>query len=315
MFAGVIPAKAIVTGGAGFIGSHLVERLLAEGSEVVVIDDLSTGKEANLPPEADLEVLDVADHGALAAATAAVKPEAIFHLAAQASVTVSVADPWRDNEVNVIGTLNVLECAREAGAPIVFSSTGGALYGDNAPLPTREDAAPVPESPYGASKLAGEAYVKTWGAAHGAAHAICRLGNAYGPRQSPHGEAGVVAIFSHKLWAGEEPVLYGHGKPTRDYVYVSDITDGLVRAAGTSGVFNLGTGTEVPVIEIFESLRRTAGSGIEPRFEDLRPGELNRSALDSSAAAEAFGWRAEVTLQEGLQRTYAALTDQFAAAG
>ncbi|HEY5389918.1 MAG TPA: NAD-dependent epimerase/dehydratase family protein [Solirubrobacteraceae bacterium] len=306
-------ASAIVTGGAGFIGSHLVDALLAEGREVVVIDDLSSGKQERVADAATLEVADISDAAAVDRIFDAVRPEAVFHLGAQASVTASVADPRRDCEVNVAGTLNVLEAARRHGAPVVFTSTGGALYGNDAPLPTGEDRIPAPLAPYGASKWAGESFVSTWSRAHGVAHAICRLGNVYGPRQSPHGEAGVVAIFSLKLWRGEAPVLYGHGRPTRDYVHVEDVVRALLAACGSAGVFNIATGVETDVAALYDELQRAAGVTLEPQLAPLRAGELERSCLDSSRAREEFGWSATVELREGLHATYHALVAEFAA--
>jgi UDP-glucose 4-epimerase len=306
-------SKVVVTGGAGFIGSHIVDALLADGAEVVVVDDLSTGDEKRVADAASLEVLDVVDFEALSAVTKSASPDAIFHLAAQASVTVSVEDPARDCDVNVKGTLNVAEAARLAGAPIVFTSTGGALYGDRAPIPTPETFMPEPVAPYGASKWAGEAYVLTWATANEVPHAVCRLGNAYGPRQSPHGEAGVVAIFSHKLWSGEQATLFGDGEPTRDYVYVSDIAEAVIRAAGVAGVFNIATGREVPVSEVFELVCRAAGKTAEPLLAPLRPGELERSGLDVSKAAEELGWRPQVPLEKGIAETYDALVAEFEA--
>jgi UDP-glucose 4-epimerase len=304
---------ALVTGGAGFVGSHLVDRLVADGVTVVVVDDLSTGREDQVASGADLEVLDIVDFDALARVAEAVRPDAIFHLAAQASVTVSVKDPWRDLDVNVKGTMNVANAARAIRAPVIFSSTGGALYGNKAPIPTPETYPPAPVAPYGASKWAGEAYLLTWAVADGIPHAVCRLGNAYGPRQSPHGEAGVVAIFSHRIWAGKQATLFGHGTPTRDYVYVTDIAEGMVRAAGIGGVFNLATGDEVPVSRIFELVRDAAGVESEPQLAPLREGELARSGLDSSKAAKELNWKAEVPLERGIAQTYSALVEEFEA--
>jgi UDP-glucose 4-epimerase len=305
--------NAIVTGGAGFIGSHVVDRLVADGAGVVVVDDLSTGDEKRLAAEADLEVIDIVDFDALSRVVEKVRPEAIFHLGAQASVTVSVKDPWRDLDVNVKGTMNVAQAARSVGAPVVFSSTGGALYGNEAPIPTPETYPPAPVAPYGASKWAGEAYLLTWAVAGGTPHAVCRLGNAYGPRQSPHGEAGVVAIFSHRIWAGKQATLFGHGTPTRDYVYVTDVAEGMVRAAGNGGVFNLATGDEVPVSRIFELVLDAAGVESEPQLAPLREGELERSGLDSSKAAKELNWKAEVPLERGIAQTYDALVEEFEA--
>ena len=302
---------AIVTGGAGFIGSHLVDALLADGWRVVVVDDLSSGDTRRLASEAALEVVDITDRGALDAVLDAARPETIFHLAAQSSVTRSVADPERDCEINVRGTLNVLEGATRHRAPVVFTSTGGALYGDGAVLPTGEDTLPAPISPYGASKWAGEAYVATWKESTGIPHAICRLGNVYGPRQSPHGEAGVVAIFSHHLWRGTSPVLFGFGKPTRDYVHVEDVAQAILAASGQAGVFNVSTGVETAVSRIFELIKAAAGATVDGELAALRPGELERSCLDPSRAREQLGWRAGIGLEEGLAATYRALVEDF----
>jgi UDP-glucose 4-epimerase len=303
--------SAIVTGGAGFIGSHVVDALLAEGWRVVVVDDLSTGDAQRVAAEAPLEVVDITDRGALERVVDEVGPAAIFHLAAQSSVTRSVADPERDCEINVLGTLNVLESATRHRTPVVFTSTGGALYGDRAPLPTPEDAPPAPISPYGASKWAAEAYVCTWREATGIPHAVCRLANVYGPRQSPHGEAGVVAVFSHSLWRGSAPTLFGFGKPTRDYVHVHDVARGLLAAVGKAGVFNVSTAVETPVSRIFELLRAASNASIEGELAPLRAGELERSCIDPSRARAQLGWEAETGLEEGLAATYRALAEEF----
>jgi UDP-glucose 4-epimerase len=301
----------VVTGGAGFIGSHLVESLLADDLRVVVIDDLSAGKAERLPPAAELRQIDITDRVLLDAAIDAAAPEAIYHLAAQASVTASVNDPARDATVNVLGTLNVLEAAARLRAPIVFSSTGGALYGDEAPIPTSEDRIPAPLAPYGASKWAGEAYITTWAASSRLPHAICRLGNVYGPRQSPHGEAGVVAIFSHHLWSGSAPTVFGGGSPTRDYIHVADVVRCMRAASGTRGVFNVATGIETDVLGVLTSLQSAAGTSIEPTLAPLREGELLHSCLDTTRAREVLGWTAEIALDEGLRSTYAALVGEF----
>ena len=305
--------RALVTGGAGFIGSHVVEALLADGWEVDVVDDLSSGSARNVAAAARLHQLDITDRAALHATAEQVGPTAIFHLAAQASVTASVADPGRDCEVNVQGTLNVVDVAGHLEAPVVFTSTGGALYGDAAPMPTSEERIPEPLSPYGASKWAAEAYVNTWSLAGDIPHAVCRLGNVYGPRQNPHGEAGVVAIFSHRLHVGEAPTLYGHGAPTRDYVYVEDVVRALLAASGRRGTFNIATGVETDVMTIWSELSKVAGSQVQPELADLRPGELQHSCLDISRAARELGWRPQVTIEEGLRRTYAALVAEFQA--
>ncbi len=303
--------RAIVTGGAGFIGSHLVDALIADGYGVTVIDDLSSGDAARVAPAAELRELDIVDLAALEAVVTEVQPRAIFHLAAQASVVVSVENPGRDCEVNVMGTLNVVEVAGRCGAPVVFTSTGGALYGDSAPMPTSEQRIPEPLSPYGASKWAAESYVSTWSRASGIPHAVCRLGNVYGPRQSPHGEAGVVAIFTHHLHTGRAPRLYGHGSPTRDYVYVSDVVSALLAASGRSGTYNIATGVETDVATVWRELSAAAGVEIEPQLADLRPGELQHSRLDVALAESELGWRAEVPMAEGLRLTFEALVHEF----
>jgi len=302
---------AIVTGGAGFIGSHVVDALLADHWRVVVVDDLSTGDARRVAEEATLEVVDITDRGALEKVLDAVRPAAIFHLAAQSSVTRSVADPERDCEINVRGTLNVLDGATRHRAPVVFTSTGGALYGDRASLPTPEDVPPAPISPYGASKWAAEAYVVTWREASGVCHTICRLANVYGPRQNPHGEAGVVALFSHALWRGAAPTLFGFGKPTRDYVHVHDVAQALLAAVGHDGVFNVSTGVETPVSRVFDLLRGAADSTVEGELAPLRAGELERSCIDPGRARAQLGWQAEIGLKEGLAATYRALVEEF----
>jgi UDP-glucose 4-epimerase len=314
--------SAIVTGGAGFIGSHVVDALLAEGCAVTVVDDLSAGDRRRVAEQAELRELDIVDLQGLSALAEEVEPEAIFHLAAQASVIASVQNPGRDCEVNVQGTLNVVEVAGRHGAPVVFTSTGGALYGDEAPMPTPEDRIPAPLSPYGASKWAGEAYVKTWSLASGIPHAVCRLGNVYGPRQNPHGEAGVVAIFSEHLYRGKAPKLFGHGKPTRDYVYVVDVVKALLAASGKSGTYNVATSVETDVATVWRELQKAAErtrapgafedpGSLEPELADLRPGELQHSRLDISRAERELGWRPEVPIAEGLARTYEAMTEDL----
>jgi UDP-glucose 4-epimerase len=306
-----VSPRALVTGGAGFIGSHLLDALLADGRGVAVVDDLSTGDASRVDPRAELHELDIVEGEELQSLVEELQPDAIFHLAAQASVVASVEDPARDCAVNVMGTLNVVEAARSCGAPVVFTSTGGALYGDDVPMPTTEQQLPAPLSPYGASKLAGEAYVQTWSLSSGIPHAICRLGNVYGPRQNPHGEAGVVAIFSHHLFTSAQPTLYGHGKPTRDYIYVQDVVRALLAASGKAGTFNIATGEETDVAAVWRTLSEIAGRQIEPRLADLRPGELKRSRLDPSRAERELGWRAEVPIEDGLRLTYESLVGEF----
>ncbi len=304
-------SSAIVTGGAGFIGSHVVDALLADGQQVTVVDDLSSGSAERVPKGAELRVVDIVDLPALRAVFDEAAPSAVYHLAAQASVVASVADPGRDCDVNVRGTLNVLELAKRTEAPVVFTSTGGALYGDEAPMPTPEDRIPAPLSPYGASKWAAEAYVRTWSLSSGIPNAVCRLGNVYGPRQSPHGEAGVVAIFTGHILEGRAPKLYGQGRPTRDYIYVADVVSALQAACGTDGVYNVATGVETDVLTIWERLSETAGVKIAPELADLRPGELQHSCLDITRAETELGWRPRVPIAEGLALTYRALVEEL----
>lgn len=300
--------RVVVTGGAGFIGSHVADAFLARSSDVLVLDDLSTGSPANLPARAQFEQLDIRDAETLGRVVDSFEPSIFCHLAAQASVTVSVERPDYDLDVNVRGTLNVCEQARARGAPVVFASTGGALYGNEAPLPTSEDFPPAPLAPYGASKQAGESYVSTWARLHGVPNVVLRLGNVYGPRQNPHGEAGVVAIFSDRLRSGERPILYGFGEPTRDYVHVTDVARAFVLAAEkrVAGTFNVGTGIETSVRRLLEMLQEAAGATDDAELRPLRPGELERSALDSARIEAHLGWRAEIPIEQGLAETYRA---------
>jgi UDP-glucose 4-epimerase len=298
--------RVVVTGGAGFVGSNLADAFVERGDEVVVVDDLSSGRHENVPSEAELAELDIADSAKLRERLEAFRPDAICHLAAQASVTVSVANPDLDFASNVRGTFNVCQAAAVVGVRILFASTGGAIYGNDAPIPTPETYVPQPISPYGASKLAGEAFVATQARSQGIDHVVLRLGNVYGPRQDAHGEAGVVAIFSDRLLNDETPIAYGHGKPTRDYVHVADVVRAFLLAADNeiSGTFNVGRGKEVSVLELLDVLQRAADTKVEPQLESLRPGELDRSAIDSRAAAEAFGWQPEILLEDGVAETF-----------
>jgi UDP-glucose 4-epimerase len=298
--------RVVVTGGAGFIGSHISDAFVGRGDDVLVVDDLSNGRREYVPAGAELAELDVADGDRLRQRLEDFRPELVCHLAAQASVTVSVTNPDLDFASNVRGTFNVCQAAGLLEARVIFASTGGALYGNDAPIPTPETFVPQPVAPYGASKLAGEAFVATQARSNGLASVVLRLGNVYGPRQNAHGEAGVVAIFSDRLLRGELPIAYGHGKPTRDYVHVADVTRAFLLAAdsGVTGTFNVGSGRETSVSELLDVLQRAAGTNVEPRLEPLRPGELDRSAIDSRAAAHAFGWRAELALADGVADTF-----------
>jgi UDP-glucose 4-epimerase len=298
-------STVVVTGGAGFVGSHVAELLRDRGYDVTVVDDLSSGKRENVPDGCRLVELDITDASGV---NEAVDGAAfVCHLAAQASVTVSVKEPDRDLAINVAGTLNVCAAAAAAGAPVVFASTGGALYGDDASIPTPEGSPTEPLAPYGASKLAGEAYVGTWSRLHGVGNVVLRLGNVYGPRHSFDGEGGVVAIFSHCLLHEQAPTVYGDGTQTRDYVYVGDVARAFLLAgeSGRPGTYNVGTGTETSVLELLDSLERAAGAAAERKFEPLRTGELRASALDSSRIRDALGWEPEVALDDGLARTFA----------
>jgi UDP-glucose 4-epimerase len=299
-------ARVVVTGGAGFIGSHVADAFLARSDDVLVVDDLSSGVRANVPEAAAFEHVDIVDAAALKQAFASFGPTLVCHLAAQASVTVSVERPAYDLGVNVLGTLNVLEAATPSGAPVVFASTGGALYGNDAPLPTDEDAQTHPLSPYGAAKLAGEAYVSTWARLHDAAHVILRLGNVYGPRQGAQGEAGVVAIFSERLLSGEPPPLRGNGEPTRDYVHVTDVARAFVVAAdgGRAGTFNVGTGKQTSTAQVLGWLQAAAGTDVEPQQESLQPGELGVSVLDASRIGRELGWRPTIDVERGIRETF-----------
>jgi UDP-glucose 4-epimerase len=305
--------RCLVTGGAGFIGSNLVDALLARGDEVTVVDDLSTGRRANLEAAlaagAELLELDVRDGAALTEAAAERKPEAVFHLAAQIDVRKSLEDPAFDAAVNVGGTANVLDAASEAGsARVVFVSTGGALYGEGAgkQLPLDESAEIAPLSAYGQSKFAAEGYLWLYQRLYGVSAMALRLGNVYGPRQDPLGEAGVVAIFCGKLREGGRPTVFGDGTQTRDYIYVGDIVDAALAAAASDhvGAVNIGTGEEVSVLDIIEVLRELDGNaGFEPEFAAARPGEVQRIALDASLAERSLGWRASTELRDGMRLT------------
>ncbi len=294
--------RAVVTGGAGFIGSHVVDALLARGDEVHVVDDLSSGKRENVPDTATLHELDVREP--LEGLFDEVSPQCVFHLAAQADVRVSVERPDFDAGVNVIGTIRVLEGARRSGARVVFASTGGAIYGE-CTRPAREDDPRLPLAPYGTSKLAGEEYLATYNRLYGTGHVTLRLGNVYGPRQDPHGEAGVVAIFLRRLARGETCRIFGDGGQTRDYVYVGDVVRaGLAATKRDGGIFNVGTATETSVLDLYADCLDVAGSSSPAELAPARLGELRRSVLDASLAARELGWRPETTLADGLRATW-----------
>jgi UDP-glucose 4-epimerase len=309
--------RALVTGGAGFIGSHLVDALIARGDEVLVVDDLSTGKHENLDQAkangATLEVGDITDARVLLTTIEAFKPEAVFHLAAQIDVRKSMADPAFDIRLNVLGTMNVLEAAVRVGAErLVFTSTGGAIYGDGDErtdeMPFSESARCEPFSVYGQSKLAAEGYIGLYSRSRGLSTAVLRLGNVYGPRQDPALEAGVVAIFCDLARDGGRPTVFGDGSQTRDYIHVADVAAALLAAQASDqpGPFNVGTGVETSVLDLVERIGRLSGrSDFEPEFAPHRPGEVERTALDPTRAAEVLGFRAERTIEAGLEGTLA----------
>ena len=299
--------NVLVTGGAGFIGSHVVGALLNRGDQVTVVDNLSTGNRANLDPAVPLIEMDLRSDE-LARAFQQVRPEAVFHLAAQASVAVSVDTPKLDAEVNILGTINLLEQCRSTGVRhVVYSSTGGALYGEPQRLPCTEDHPVNPVSPYGASKYAGEQYVKLFGRLHGLDYTILRYANVYGPRQDPYGEAGVVAIFAQRMLKGAELFIFGDGEQERDFVYVEDAARAnlLALERGSGQSLNIGCGIGITVNEIFRRLRELTGYRKEAAYEAPRPGDIYRISLDASKARQELGWEPTVSLEEGLRRTVA----------
>jgi UDP-glucose 4-epimerase len=295
--------RVLVTGGAGFIGSHLTDALLARGDDVAVADDLSSGRPGRLDDRVVLHKVSVTDASVLAEAVAFVRPELICHLAAQIDVRASVARPAGDAQANVIGTINVLEAARAVNARVLFCSTGGALYGRDAPIPSLEDVLPLPESPYGIAKHCAEQYVGLYNRLHQTAHSVLRLANVYGPRQDPGGEAGVVPIFCAQALAGKRPTIFGDGTQTRDYVYVGDAVAAFLAAADQRrpGTWNIGTGAEVSVLDLAEVIGSVTGREVEPTFAAARPGELRRSALAVERAAFDLGWKASMTLPDGVR--------------
>ena len=302
-------ADAIVTGGAGFIGSHVVDRLVADGAAVAVVDDLSGGRVSNLDGSgAAVYELDVRDAAAVQELLVEEEPGVVYHLAAQVSVTRSVADVSHDASVNVLGTAVLLEAARRAAVGrFVYVSTGGALYGEAGERPAPETAPIRPGSPYGQSKWAAEGYCRLYERLHGLSTITLRLANVYGPRQDPHGEAGVVAIFCERLRAGERPTVYGDGLQTRDYVYVDDVAEAVVAAGAAEerGAFNIGRGRESTVLDLVEALQSIEPEAdFSPQHAPERPGEARHSCLDVGLAAERLGWRARTSLEDGLRATY-----------
>ena len=293
--------RAIVTGGAGFIGSHLADALVARGDEVLAIDNLQRGRRENVPAGVDLVERDIREP--LRDVFAGFRPDTVFHLAAQADVRVSVERPDEDAQINVVGTINVLAAAQEQAAKLVFSSTGGAIYGECS-RPAREDDPLEPLSPYGTAKLAAESYIGMFNRLHGSQHTVLRYANVYGPRQVAELEGGVVAIFFERFRSGGQATIYGNGKQTRDFLYVSDIVDATLAAVDKQGLFNVGSGRETPILELHELCRRVSGTKGEPEFAPERLGEIQRSILDPVHGEEGLDWKPKLTLEEGLRRTW-----------
>jgi UDP-glucose 4-epimerase len=299
--------KILVTGGAGFIGSHVVDAFVAAGHRVVIVDDLSTGNRDWVHPEARLHVTDLRS-AQLTRVFEAERPEAVAHVAAQAAVSRSVADPAFDASVNVLGGINLLECCRRFGVGrIIYSSTGGAGYGDTDQIPTPEDHPTRPMSPYGISKMAVEMYVAAWEGLYGIRGLALRYANVYGPRQNPAGEAGVVAIFCHRLLTGQRPIINGDGEQTRDYVYVEDVAAANLRALerpGVTGAVNISTGIETSVNALHRTLVLTAHLDGHAEHGPARPGEQRRSCLSPALARRQLDWAPTVSLKDGLARTF-----------
>ena len=304
--------RSLVTGGAGFVGSNLVDALVERGDDVIVMDDFSSGRRENLAPAleagANLVVGDVADAAAVDALFDEHRLDRVFHLAAQIDVRRSVADPLFDMRLNVGGTINLLLASVRCGVRrFVFASTGGAIYGEGADrdLPLSEDAERRPDAPYGQSKLAAEGYLDLFVRLHGLPAVALRLGNVYGPRQDPQGEAGVVAIFCGALLEGSTPKVFGDGMQTRDYIYVGDVVRAFLAASESDavGAFNVGTGREASVIDVGNAIASAYGRPFEPEPADPRPGEVQRISIDSSRAASELGWKAHTNLHDGLEQT------------
>jgi UDP-glucose 4-epimerase len=298
--------RVLVTGGAGFIGSHLTDELVARGDAVAVVDDMSAGRPGRIPEQAVVHKVSVTDAVALAGLVAEFAPSLICHLAGQIDVRSSVANPAEDAQVNVIGAVNVLEAARTVGARVLLASTGAVIYGRDAPIPSMEDVLPLPESPYGVAKAVAEQYLLLYNRLHRTSHAVLRFANVYGPRQDPAGQAGVVAIFCARAIAGERPIIYGDGLQTRDYVYVADAVSAFLAAAdsGRPGTWNIGTGIEVSVLELTRIIGAVAGRQIDPVFAAARPGELLRGALAPGRAERDLGWKPATALEDGIGRVY-----------
>ena len=296
--------RALVTGGAGFIGSHLVDRLVADGQSVCVLDDLSTGSASNVPSQASFERVDICDWPSLRDVVAAFKPDAVFHAAAQTDVGRSIREPDFDARVNVVGGVNVLRAAAAAGTRRVVYASSAAVYGTPERLPVSETHPTRPISDYGSSKLAFEHYLHAYHSRGLIEYAALRYANVYGPRQRSDGEAGVVAIFTHRMLAGEPVTIFGDGTKTRDYVFVADVVEATVRAAtGPAGVVaNLGWGHEVSDLELCREIAAATGYTKEPIYAADRPGDIGRMSLDAAVARRTWDWTPTVALRDGVRQ-------------
>ena len=304
--------RILVTGGAGFIGSHLADAFLAAGHEVAVLDNLSTGRREQVPAGAEFFHYDIKSQEAFDL-IGRWRPQVLVHHAAQLSVRISVDDPVMDARENILGSLNLFQAAAGAGVEkIIFASSGGAMYGDQAPVPAREEDRPQPECPYGIAKLAVEHYLHFYQREHGIIPVCLRYANVYGPRQNGLGEAGVVAIFIEKLLANQQSVINGDGLQSRDFVYVGDVVAANLLALNypRSGIFNIGTSLETDILTIYSMLQEITASGLGPVHGPSKPGEQRRSVLDSARARELLGWLPGTTLDQGLTRTVAAFRER-----
>ncbi len=298
--------KVLVTGGAGFIGSNVVDRLLKEGYSVVVLDNLSTGLKENINPDAKFYLADICDREKVKEIFEVEKPDYVSHHAAQIDVRKSVSNPIFDLKSNVIGSINLIEEALANGVKkFIYISTGGAIYGEPDSLPVDETYPVNPLSPYGVSKHAVEHYLYLYSHNAGLKYTVLRYANVYGPRQNPHGEAGVVAIFTGKMLQGESPTIFGTGKQTRDYVYVEDVASAniLCMEKGNGEIYNLGTGRETSVVELFKLLKRIIGFNKPPLYADAKTGEVERISLDAGKAGQEINWKPDHTLEEGFEKT------------
>lgn len=298
--------KILVTGGAGFIGSWVAEAYIEDGNEVLIIDNLSTGNLNNVPSSAEFIKGDIRDRSVLKAAFSEFNPDIINHHAAQIDVRKSVDDPTLDADINIKGTLNLLELSRKSGiSKFIFASTGGAIYGEPDLIPADEDTVPMPISPYGISKFSVEKYLSYYNKIYGLNYTSLRYSNVYGPRQNPHGEAGVIAIFCNKIINGEPCIVYGDGEQTRDYVYVEDVKRASIECIlSPNDVYNIGTSIETSVNGLIEYLRKASGRDFEVIYDPARDGEVERISLNNNKAIKEINWTPNVMLEEGIKNTW-----------